>query len=441
MKRPVFTLLSSLTLLSSIVLSACGDDEKGADEAKGGAAGAPSGAEGGASDGAGGGEGEPAPESAGILIHTTAFGPNFAATTLLHVVPTLTPDLELDAAAAVEVSGRADVSVPPPGLGLRSFFVGLSEEPTIRQYDIDDDGNVAEGPEVSLQGLGATSAASLISGLTFVSNNRAYFVDVATRQVIVIDPENMEILSDFPLPDLELAEAKTMYSWYKNVDGDRLIVAFAYDRQDDTPSPTSKVAIINMADDTVIYDEQSDCGYLSWTSKDADGNMYFASHTYVAILGAAGLAGDPSFSPCMVRILAGADGFDPDYYVDLGELAGAPVGSLMSGGDGTGYTLVYESDTAITADNVNDAYSTPGWKHYSMELGDEAATFAPVPAIAGGIPYSGWASLVVDGARLPVVTEVAEGFSETKVYDASDPSDWALLATIPNYIYGIHNLP
>lgn len=32
-------------------------------------------------------------------------------------------------------------------------------------------------------------------------------------------------------------------------------------------------------------------------------------------------------------------------------------------------------------------------------------------------------------------------FAETTVYDATNPSRWKTLATVPNYIYSIHDLP
>lgn len=384
---------------------------------------------------------EPTAREPGVVIHTAAFTPD-GTSTILYVVDELSPDVVLDPAAAIELGGTADVSVPPPGLGLRSFFVGLGEEPTIRRYDVDDDWNVTVGGELSLMGLGAMSGASLISSLTVVSRNRAYFVDIGTLQVIIIDPEKMEVIGDFPLSGIPEEGLKNPYAWYKNVDGSRIIVAFAFERSDDTPSPLSKVAIIDTATDTVTYDEQSRCGYLCWTAHDPAGNLYFVTHTYVAILNEAGLGGDPTFSPCMVRMLAGADGFDPNYYVDLRGIAGRPVGALMSGTDGTAYTLVYSPEAApLTPDNVDSAYGTPAWEHYSMQLGNEAASFTKVPGIDSGIPYSDGQPLTVGGSQVPIVTVVAEEFSRTTVYDASDPSDWARLAIVPNYIYGIHDLP
>jgi hypothetical protein len=57
------------------------------------------------------------------------------------------------------------------------------------------------------------------------------------------------------------------------------------------------------------------------------------------------------------------------------------------------------------------------------------------------IPCSDGETLTVNGASVPVITSVTEGFAETTVYDASDPSAWKRLATVPNYIYGIHDPP
>ncbi len=323
----------------------------------------------------------------GVLIHTSSFTPD-GASTHLYVVDELTADLVLDPATAIELMGRADVSVPPLAMGMRSFFVGLGEEPTIRRYDIADDGKITVGGQLSLQGLGAKSAASLISGLSFTAKDRAYFVDVGTLQVIVIDPEKMEIVRSFPLTEIAEPGMKATYAWYKNIDGSRIVVAFAFDRSDDSPSPLSKVAIIDTTNDTVVYDKQSRCGYLSWTARDAAGNIYLASHTWAAIMYEAGLGGDPKFHPCMVRIRSGANGFDPDYYVDLYELAGRPVGALMAGADGTAYTLVYRSAAPLTAQNVDSAYRAAGWEHHSLKLGGEAPALADVPGVGPGLPYS-----------------------------------------------------
>lgn len=374
------------------------------------------------------------------LVYTGAFTPD-GTTSLLHVVGELGDSTNFDPSLALEFGDYIDVSVPPNNVD-GAFFVGLSEEPRIQRYVVGSDGTILLDGELSLAGLGVTTAANLIEGISFVAPDRAYFVDVENLQVIVFNPTDMTLVSDYSLEGLKEDSLGPPFAYFKNVDAGRIVVAFAYPRGDESTSPMGKLAIIDPETDTVTYDEQTQCGFLSWTARDQAGNLYFVSHSSQAVQFEAGLAGDPSFPPCMVRMLSGSDGFDPDYYLDLREVAGGPAGALLPGTEGRAYTFAYTQEAdPITVENADAARRSPVWAYHSLELGNEATTFAKVPGLDPVIPFAiGGEIDLNDEGRTSFITSVAADFSETEIFDTSDPDSWQSVATVPNFVYGLYRL-
>jgi len=418
---------AALVLL--LVAAGCGDDSATRDDDTGTAT---------DNTGTGDGDGEP---TAQFLVNHALFTPD-GSTTFLSLVDSLSAGTEVDTSESIELPGYVIVSAPPDRSG--TFYIGLSDRPLLQRYEVGLDGTVAVTGEVSFAGLGLTSASSLIDPIHYVSPTKAYFVDNATLQVIVWNPQAMEIVGSFELDGLfEDTYVPVMY--FLNEDAGRLVVSSGYQRPDMTFDPMGRVAIIDTANDSVVYGEQTRCGFLSWTTQDTDGNTYFISHSGQAITRAAGVSGDPTFEPCMVRLESGATDFDDSYYVDLTTLTGRPAGALVPGAGDTAYTLVYQEDAPpITPDNYNDAFGAPFWEYYSFTLGDEENTIAKVPDVPAGAPYAVGFEVDVGTATAPLptpfATSVSADFSSTVVYDITDPTVWTPEISAPGFVYSIKRI-
>lgn len=377
------------------------------------------------------------PDDPGVtqyLINTAVFDPD-STTTYVKIVNDLDAGTEVDLGSALELNSFVIVDTPRDRSG--TFFVGLGSEPTLQKYSADEEGTITLVDQVSFAGLGLTSADGLINSMRFVADDKAYFVDPETLQVIIWNPMAMEIVSSFELDGLRLDDHRHVM-YFTDVDGDRIVASAGYQRPDQTYAPLGRVAIIDTRDDSVVYGEQTRCGFLSWTAQSPAGDIYFVSHSGQAITHEAGVSGDPTFPPCMVRMRAGASDFDPDYYVDLTELTGRAAGALIPGADGTAYVLVKQEGTEpITVDNYQDMYRAPVWEYHSFTLGDEAGTLARVPGVAAGVPYA--TGFLVDtgtdaaAEMTPFVTLVAGDFSSAVLYDVSDPSAWQERISAPGF--------
>ena len=106
-----------------------------------------------------------------------------------------------------------------------------------------------------------------------------------------------------------------------------------------------------------------------------------------------GQSGDPPVEPCAIRIRAGDTDFDPEYFLDVGELAGTELAwGPLQGSSGRGYFVIYDPEVVPIPDNLDgltdqDLTNTPAWVLYSAVLGNEEATLTKVSGLdpSGGI--------------------------------------------------------
>lgn len=374
------------------------------------------------------------------LIYTNVYDPMFNATSLVHVVPTFDDTTVFDSSKALEVDGDyVDLSVPADNPN-RTFYTSLRSEPKIQRWVVDDDGGFEMTGEIGLLNLGVTNAASLQEGLTFISTEQAYFIDFTSLTVVKFDPTEMLITDSFSIDGLAdgLEEGVAVHAYYKHVDDGRIVVATNH--SDETGwIALGKLLVVDTSNDTVHYDEQTRCGALSWTAKDPDGNMYFISHSGHAGPAEVGIGDD--FAPCMVRVLAGANEFDDDYYVNLRDLMGGPAGALMQGVDGLAYTFGYSKDAEPLTVETLDKARGPVWDVYSFELGNEAGTLALVPGREPGAPFAVSGRLQRPGEDpMSYVTEVAQDFGSTMIYDTTKPENWQYITEVPGFVYGVFRL-
>ena len=375
------------------------------------------------------------------LVNTAFFNAD-GTSYVTYVTDSFDASTEFDATTALEINERISLSVPENNPD-RAFYVSRSSAPEIERYLVDERGEITFDKTMSLAGEGVTSANQLIEGLTFLSAEKAYFIDFVSLQVIEFNPTAMTITDAFSMDGLLEPNLKAPFGYFKNLDQGRIVVAGVYENLDDTSARFGKLAIINTNDNSVTYDSQDQCGGMAWTARDQEENIYWVSHTFVAINQAAGLTPE-DHKPCMVRMKSGADGFDNEYYVNLLDMTedNRPAGAMAQGVNGLAYTLVYnQTADTITPDNQGQLYRDEGWEYHSFELGNEAATFTKVPNVPGGVPYGISGTFNLQGTGdISYVTTVSADFSTSSVYNTTDPSAWQPINTVPGFIFSLFRL-
>lgn len=346
----------------------------------------------------------------------------------LAVVSDVSADGEVNLAKAIEFPD--DMSFASPGGG--EVYVGLGGSPIIQKWVLTDEESLELDDEVNLGAFGVTSALGLKNPLHFIDDDEAYFFDDETLQVIVWNPQTMETeealsIQDLDEPDLWLGAN------YVHRDADRLLLTGRYWRGDDTAALLTKVAIIDASTREVTYATDERCGNVSFSAEDSAGNMYFASHTYQAAALAVGAAGDPPAPSCIIRILAGDTDFDPNYYVDLSELAEGHAGGIVQGPGDEAFVLVY-AGPELTLDNYAAAQRESHWEYYAITLGSERDTFRKVENVSATAGYGLAFTLELEpGKPTPYVIAVDGAFGEGTYYDVSDADHFEAGLTLPGF--------
>ena len=349
-------------------------------------------------------------------------------TSYASLVESLDADTEVDLQAGLSVPSIPRIS---PGAERGVFFVGLRESPIVQRYRVTDDRQFVLEDEVSFQPSGLTSAAA--GRFQVIDAEKAYYIDTASLTVVVWNPETMTRVNDFFLDGLPEAGLQTR-DLIIDRDGDRVVIGTDYVRPDGTSARLGRLAIIDSTTDAVTYTSQTSCGYLGWSARDQEGHLYYASHPGQAGQVAAGVAGNPASRPCMVRKLAGADEFDPDYLIDFEALTGAPTGAVIQGARGHAYLLVFNQDlVTITADNADQAVSLPAWQVYSVVLGREFDTLTRVPGLepARGLGVSTIVEVGENDLSTPFLVRVTGDGSSGTFVDVSDPMAFRNAITVP----------
>ncbi|MEN0065207.1 MAG: hypothetical protein AAGA48_23890 [Myxococcota bacterium] len=384
------------------------------------------------------------PEFGGsYAIHYTQQTPD----TFNSVIATVS---DIDAGTEVRKGGSIEV---PGFLGLlatpdipNTFFVALADAPEIIRYEIGESGDLSETGRLSYAGLGANEGNFMLNPNYFAEATRAYMVVPSALKVAIWNPESMTIEGEISLDGLTAPDATlTPRLIDAQVDRGRLVIPTGYSREDFTYEPLGRLAVVDVDNETVAYSERDDCGYFTLSVRDQRDRLYFISHPGQGARFAGDSAGDPGFPPCMVRMESGADGFDPDYYLDMTTLTadGRPTASVVQATDGNAYVTVHpDGPSAFTPKNWVDLRFSADWEVHIFEPGNELETFEKLsgpPATADQI-FGGLVELESDRGRLvetPYVSLSTADFAETTIYDVSDPDNWVAGITLPGYVYTV----
>lgn len=332
----------------------------------------------------------------------------------LSVVKDITSDGTLDLADAVEFP--SDMSYASPGNGV--VYVGNGGEPVIERWRLDEDERLVRDGEMGLAQFGIATGLGIKDPFQFLAEDRAYFIDGKSLQVVIWNPQIMETEGTFSLEGLAEGDFFVGLNFVHR-DGDRLLLSARYWRPDDTAALLTRVAIIDTTSDEVTYVDDTRCGNIAFHAHDSQNNLYLASHPAQTGYVAAGLGGTPAAESCIIRFNAGADAFDQDYYVNLDALVGGNGGGIMQGGGDEAFVMKY-AGPAYTIDNVAKAHTGSNWELHRLTLGDEAASITRVPDLELQSGYGHAFTTAVGGKETPFVITVEGDFSSGAYHDVSE---------------------
>lgn len=421
-KRNILSVFAApLLIASAFTFTACGDD-KANDDGGGGQGG---------DNGGGGSDGGPVTQWLAGHWTTTPSGDWFASMLLLD---DLSADGEVDLTKAEDFG--TDITYAWDAEN-RALFVGRSEQSNLQRYEVSASGEFELTGEIGFDAFGVTDTLGRSQPvIQFIAKDRALYLDFDTLQAIPFNPSTtpMTIYADDVFEFDELLEGGADYigdaAVVKRVD-DRIFITSRFWNVEnveaplvfDAASPLVKVAIIDVETETVEYASDERCSQGAWVTTDPDGNLYVGSHAALATATAAGLNDEATPPPCVVRIKHGESEFDPDYFVDLGELAdGALVGSLVQGADGYAYTFQYEGDSDVTDPDLGRAImGEAAWRLHAFKLDDAAATYTPIEDVNLTAAYAGGFQTVVGTKATTILSLAAEDGVENYYWDVSKP--------------------
>jgi len=318
-------------------------------------------------------------------------------------------------------------------------FVGQEDLPTIERWSVNDAGELEKTGEISLQAFGVTT--TLGGGrnvIQVLDAETAWYFDRENFQVIVFNPSTMRTDGDtISFDGLQQDNHDVGLGFITRV-GDYLVMSAQYwELPDEYTASLTRVAFIHVEDHSVTYADDTRCGGVGFQATDAAGNLYLGPHHGHAAYAAAGL--DPNTSPCLLRINVGETEFDPEYHVDLGEeLGGDVVAGLEQGDDNHAYLYRY-AGAPITADNVGAARFAEAWELYSVELGDEAATYTKVENYVPAPPVGGSFRLRVGTEDARYVIASAEDYLSGTYYQLVEPTKAEERLNFPGFPGTAHN--
>lgn len=326
-------------------------------------------------------------------IATTIFQAD-GRTSLVALVDDPTSEAELDTSRALEVGGAAALFGRD---GRNVFALGTSDAPVLTRYELDDDGALVERGQMSLQGHGIDSGFLRPDLVPFLSDTKAYWIDDAGLQVLVWNPERMELIGSFSLDDaaradalLELGEAV--------VRDDTVFVSASYRDADELDQGQAVVLVIDAVADTletVLTDDR--CGSTKEIAPAEDGTLFIASEALAASQYA--LDRPPGYpAPCILRILPGERRFDPDFTLSIPDLVdGRSAGRLVTAPDSTAYVLALHeellSEPLSPDTDLYTPWDSPAWRWWRIDLGAarpaELVEDAPISGAASRVLHAG----------------------------------------------------
>ena len=348
----------------------------------------------------------------------------------LAVVPDLEPTTTFELADTLEFPSGSLCAAPGNS---NRIYLGIAERAVVQRYSVGDDNALQFDAEFALSGLGITAPIGR-NPLQFLSDTRAYFIDGSTLQVVVWNPETMVIEGSFDIDGLASDDLALDVNEVVR-DGDRLVMSTRYFRRDDSAELLVKAVFIDPTDDSVLYAEDRRCGNIAWTAVANNGDIYFASHPSQATRVRTGLAGNPPSTPCLLRILAGTNEFDPTFFVELNSLTGGqPTGSILAGTDNTAYVLAYDEEQApITPANEGRLTLIPAWRYWALSFDGDFSSASVVTAVPPGPVFAVGFTVNRPSGPTPYIVGIRDDLASGTLFDISRPDGFVEAITVPGF--------
>lgn len=360
---------------------------------------------------------------------TRVFGPD-SSSGYLFSVDSLDASSTVDLSTAIEIDDAWVFGDANP-----YFFTATIFSPEITQWSIDESGAIVRGPTVSFinEGVGGTYTAAFTA---MYAEDKSYFADSTSMQVVVWDPSAMQFVKTIPIPTEDIPG---YFPWIYLVVREHDIVANIYFQSDDLVhfQPFVRTVVIDPETDTVVETHDDDrCGSLGIAGLASDGTIYYSAVDYNATI--AGVFGEGyGASSCAFRVQPGEGSLDESFTVDLSSLVGGrPAGSAYLVDDDELIFHVW-NDWLVdaTPENFEDTRFEPGYTWYRWRIGSDTATELPdqLPSTEGG-------DFATIGGRVYAFRANAD-YSETSVARFEDDGHFTSGLTVPGWIVKMIAVP
>ena len=201
-------------------------------------------------------------------------------------------------------------------------YAGEFTAPILHQYDVGDDGTMTE-TENSPISFADSGASRIDIAQVHVSPTKAYFMWNATLTGVVWNPEEMVIEDNFDLSPAELEGYEGLlflqgvFLFEHAVRDNRAFVSTLHSSsRDGIYYPNMTVTVFDTDNDEILKVIEDDRCYGPSTMMKADnGDIYVSSYSFT---GRPYQVEDFIYKPtCVLRIPAGSDEFDPDFFVSF----------------------------------------------------------------------------------------------------------------------------
>lgn len=276
----------------------------------------------------------------------------------------------VDPSNALEVSGKSRFFAPE---GADYFVIADGEDLTFTRYDISENGkSIEEGEQFSVSNKGVTS---LQKRNVFLSDTKAYYIDNTQGQIIIWNPETMEITGSFDLPS-EFADGYMGYTTQLGfgkyqLDGDRLIIPVGWvNFQNQSHLDKTGLAIVDVKQDKVLsYSEDERVALAVEPAFVDNGDVYFGVSERYAF---SKEARQKENSGGILKVASGANEFDQNYDPDfMKQIDGEKVGIGLSNAPkpNHGYVKVLDTDLLPWSVDVEGGdYYGLVWETYEINL-------------------------------------------------------------------------
>jgi len=296
----------------------------------------------------------------------------------LATVPSLAAGTPFNLDHAVEIGDAAWIFSRP---GDNSVYVASLNAPTIVRWEVRGEADFVQRETLSFSNVGVLSAY-LAASTPIFSAQKSYFVDEDQDQVVIWNPERMELIGTIPLGDagdgrlLPIPEASLL------VRGDALVVTVGWRVADDTTSYGDHVRVLTIdtnTDQIVDSTTETRSTHAALNGETSDGTAYYSPYSLYAAYREIGEGhGAPSNS---FRINPTERQFDPTYELDLSSLVGGrPAGDFTLLDDQTALIRAWHSDLVDPVDPENwqaVLWEQSGFMWWRWHLGDPTAVQIP----------------------------------------------------------------